>query len=135
MSFCNYEPFWIITLYFSMHYWIAKSSKNIFKQHLRQFPYIGCELCTHRCVCVGTINTSFTEEQVSRNLRIGSVLYTGTWTVLDWRMAVCLVFRCVQLCRQLLRLIDCHSGRYIICHVGFKILSLCQPKYLSTFSK
>ena len=29
-----------------------------------------CMLCTHRCVCVGTINTSFTEEQVSRNFRI-----------------------------------------------------------------
>ena len=34
------------------------------------FSYKGCKLCTHRCVCVGTISTSFTEEQVSRNLRI-----------------------------------------------------------------
>ena len=51
MSVCNYEPFWIITWYFSMHYWFAKSSKYIFTQHLRRFPYIGCELCTHWCVC------------------------------------------------------------------------------------
>ena len=53
-----------------MHNWFAKSSKYIFKQHLRRIPCIGCELCTHRCVCVRTINASFTEEQVSRNLRI-----------------------------------------------------------------
>ena len=70
MIVCNYETFWIINWNFSMHFWFAKSLKYIFKQHLRRFPYIGCKLCTHRCVCVGTINTSFTEEQVSRNLRI-----------------------------------------------------------------
>ena len=70
MIVCNCELFWIITWNFSLHYWFAKSSKYIFKQHLRRFPYVGCKLCTHRCVCVSTINTSFTEEQVSRNLRI-----------------------------------------------------------------
>ena len=32
--------------------------------------YIACQLCTHQCECVGTKNSSFTEEQVSRNLRI-----------------------------------------------------------------
>ena len=65
MNVYTYEPFWIITWHFSMHYWFAKSSKYIYKQHLRRFPYIGCKLCTHRCVYVGTINTSFTKEQVS----------------------------------------------------------------------
>ena len=37
---------------------------------------IGCKLCTHRCVWVGTINTSFTEEQLSRNLRGANIKTT-----------------------------------------------------------
>ena len=84
MSVCNYESFWIITWYFSMHNWFAKSSKYIFKQHLRRFRYIGCELCTHRCVYVGTINTSFTEEQVSRNLRIVTVSELSFYQYIWW---------------------------------------------------
>ena len=54
-----------------MHYWITKWLKYIFKKHLQRYPYVGCKLCTHRCECVGTKNTSFTEEQVSWNLCIG----------------------------------------------------------------
>ena len=83
MSVCNYEPFWIITWDFSMHYWFAKSSKYIFKQHLRLIPCIGCELCTHQCVCVRTINASFTEEQVFRNLRI-RMFFMKCWTSNCW---------------------------------------------------
>ena len=30
-----------------------------------------CKFCTHQCECVANKNSSFTEEQVSRNLRIG----------------------------------------------------------------
>ena len=41
------------------------------KQHLQRYPFVGCKLCTHRCECVGTKNTPFTEEQIFRNLRIG----------------------------------------------------------------
>ena len=39
-------------------------------QHIQRYLYIGCKLCTHQCECVGTKHSSFTEEQVSRNLRI-----------------------------------------------------------------
>ena len=46
-----------------------------FKHHLQRYSYIGCKVCTNRCECVGTKNTSFTEEQVSRNLRIGRVKF------------------------------------------------------------
>ena len=60
---------------FSLHYLFAKSSEYILKQHLLRFPYMRCKLCTHRCVCVGTINTSFTEELVSWNLRIELSFY------------------------------------------------------------
>ena len=48
MSVCNYEPFWIMTWYFSMHYWFAKSSKYIFKQHLRRFEdvsFVPTDVC------------------------------------------------------------------------------------------
>ena len=41
-----------------------------FKQHLQRYPYIGCKLCTHQYKCVGTKNSSFTEEHVSRNFGI-----------------------------------------------------------------
>ena len=68
---CNYEPIYIITWNFSMHYyWLAKLSKYILKQHFQSYPYIGYKLCTQQCER-GTINTNFIEEQVSRNLRIG----------------------------------------------------------------
>ena len=43
---------------------------KILKQHLQRYSFIGCELCTHQCECVGTNKSSFTEEQVSRNLPI-----------------------------------------------------------------
>ena len=35
---------------------------------------MGCKLCTHQCECGSTKNSSLTEEQVSRNLRIESPL-------------------------------------------------------------
>ena len=35
------------------------------------------KLCTHQCECVGTKNSSFTEEQISLNLRI--VLFGFDW--------------------------------------------------------
>ena len=45
-----------------------------FKAILQRYPYIWCKFCAHQCECVGTKNSSFTEEQVSRNLRIGIIL-------------------------------------------------------------
>ena len=70
MNVCNNESIWSITWNFSKYYWLAKRAKQILKQHLQRYTYIGCKLCTHQCECMGTKNSSFTEEQVSRNLRI-----------------------------------------------------------------
>ena len=51
----------------------CKVDEIILKQHLQRYPYMGCKLCTHQWKCVGIINSSFTGEQVSWNLRIGKV--------------------------------------------------------------
>ena len=60
-----------------MHNWFAKSSKYIFNLHLQRYPYIRCKLCTHRCECVSTKNTSFIEE------RISDLAYYDS-TTMDW---------------------------------------------------
>ena len=50
-----------------MYYWLAKWTKLILKQHIQRYPYLRGELCTNQCECAGTKNSTFTEEQVSRN--------------------------------------------------------------------
>ena len=70
------ESIWIINWNFSMYFFTCKVNEIN--------PYIGCELCTHQCECVGTKNSSFTEEQVSRNLRIKNHIpgrYTGSFFI------------------------------------------------------
>ena len=101
MNICNYEPIWFITWDFSIYYWLAKWTKCIFKRHLQRCHYVGYKVCTHRCECVGTKNSSITEEQVSRNLRICfnyylvSILPTCTWEktiyIWNWKMLISLL--------------------------------------------
>ena len=70
MNFCNNESIWIITWNLP-RLLTCKMSEINFKAILTTLTlYIGCELCTHHCECVGTKNSSFTEKQVSRDLRI-----------------------------------------------------------------
>ena len=52
------------------------------KQHLKRYPYIGGKLCIDQCECVGIKNSSFTEEQVSWNMRIDpgrDLRFIGMW--------------------------------------------------------
>ena len=50
---------------------IDLQSKRInFKATYTTLSHMGCKLCIHQCECVGTKNSSFTEEQVSLYLRI-----------------------------------------------------------------
>ena len=54
MNVCNHDSIWSITWNFSNYYWLAKRAKQILKQHLQRYSYIGCKLCTHQCECMGT---------------------------------------------------------------------------------
>ena len=64
---CNNESIWNTSRYLFSYFWLAKWTKWIWKQ---RYPSIGFKLCTYQCEWVGTKNSSFAEEQVSRNMRI-----------------------------------------------------------------